>query len=173
MAQHVPVCAAAAQRRIPKHGLGEKEMLRAWLEFGRNTILGKTADLSEDGALHNPTRSNTSLAGIVKHLTTVEQHWFQVVLGGRDVPMPFDPQNPDGDWIVAEGEPLADLLARYREACRESDRIIEELDMGSTGAQTTGDYTLRWALCHVALDTGRHAGQADILREQWDGARGW
>lgn len=173
MAQHVPVCAEAVDRRIPKHGLGEKEMLRAWLEFGRKTVLGKTAGLSDADARHNPTRSNTSLAGIVKHLTTVEQHWFQVVLGGRDVPMPFDRQNPDGDWIVADTEGLADLVDRYREACRESDRIIDELDMDSTGAQTADDYTLRWALCHVALDTARHAGHADILREQCDGARGW
>ncbi|WP_165968072.1 DinB family protein [Saccharopolyspora elongata] len=173
MAQHVPVCADAPQRRIPKHGLGEKEMLQAWLEFGRNTILGKVAGLSEDGARYNPTRSNTSLAGIVKHLTTVEQHWFQVVLGGRDVPMPFDPQNPDGDWITSADESLPDLLARYREACRDSDRIIDDLELDSTGAQTADDYTLRWALCHVALDTARHAGHADLLREQWDGARGW
>lgn len=173
MAQHVPVCAEASERRIPKHGLGEKEMLRAWLEFGRNTILGKTAGLSDSDARHNPTRSNTSLAGIVKHLSTVEQHWFQVVLGGREVPMPFDPQNPDGDWIPTDAESLPGLLTGYREACQASDRIIDELDMDSTGAQTTGDYTLRWALCHVALDTARHAGHADILREQWDGTRGW
>lgn len=42
-----------------------------------------------------------------------------------------------------------------------------------SGAQTDGDYTLRWAITHVFGDTVRHAGQADILRELTDGKRGW
>ncbi|MEV5540632.1 DUF664 domain-containing protein [Saccharopolyspora shandongensis] len=48
--------------------------------------------------------------------------------------------------------------------------MIDDLELDSTGAQAADDYTLRWALCHVALDTARHA---DLLREQRDGARGW
>ncbi|MEU5847122.1 DUF664 domain-containing protein [Saccharopolyspora shandongensis] len=53
---------------------------------------------------------------------------------------------------------------------KHSDRIMDDLELDSPGAQAADDYTLRWALCHVALDTARHA---DLLREQWDGARGW
>lgn len=173
MAQHVPVSLEKPDRWIPKHGLGEKEMLQAWLQFGRDTIAGKLRDITDEGARFNPTRSATTLGGIVKHLTTVEQHWFHEVLGGVSTPMPFSPANPDGDWILESGESVPELLARYLEACRTSDGIIAELTLDSTGAQTVGDYTLRWALCHVALDTARHAGQADIIREQWDGERGW
>ncbi|WP_460962068.1 DinB family protein [Parasphingorhabdus pacifica] len=148
-------------------------MLRAWLQFGRDTVVGKVRGIADDGAEYNPTKSTTTLGGIVKHLTTVEQHWFQEVLGGARLPMPFGPDNPDGDWVVEDDETLSGLVTRYREACRTSDIVIADLALDSIGAQTAGDYTLRWALCHVTLDTGRHAGQADIIREQWDGERGW
>ncbi|GAB2678906.1 DinB family protein [Saccharopolyspora gloriosae] len=173
MAHHVPTCVGKPDRWIPKHGLDEKDMLRSWLRFGRDTIRAKVRGITADGAAYNPTRSSTSLGGIVKHLTTVEQHWFQEVLGGTTLPMPFGPENPDGDWVLGAGEDLPVLLERYDAACAASDAVIDELELTSTGAQTAGDYTLRWALCHVALDTARHAGQADIIREQWDGERGW
>ena len=32
--------------------------------------------------------------------------------------------------------------------------------------------TMRWVLVHMIEETGRHAGHADILREQIDGATG-
>jgi hypothetical protein len=32
--------------------------------------------------------------------------------------------------------------------------------------------TLRWVLVHMIEETGRHAGHADILREQLDGSVG-
>lgn len=65
------------------------------------------------------------------------------------------------------------MLDRYRAACAASDEVIGSLDLDSAGAQTTGDYTQRWAMAHVTMDTSRHAGHADLLRELLDGERGW
>jgi hypothetical protein len=31
---------------------------------------------------------------------------------------------------------------------------------------------MRWVLVHLIEETGRHAGHADILREQYDGSTG-
>jgi hypothetical protein len=83
--------------------------------------------------------------------------------------MPFGPDDPDGDWRMAEDDNNSTLLARYRTACDASDELIASLSLDSTGAQTTGDYTLRWAITHVTMDTSRHAGHADLLRELLDG----
>jgi len=116
--------------------------------------------------------SATTLAGVLSHLAIVERHWFGTVLGGGTPSMPFDTVRPDGDWDT-EGVTGTELLDDYRRACADSDTVISRTAMGSVGAQTDGDYTLRWALAHVFGDTVRHAGQADILRELTDGARGW
>ena len=35
------------------------------------------------------------------------------------------------------------------------------------------DVTLQRVIVHVIYDLARHAGHADIMREQYDGATGW
>lgn len=173
MALHVPVARHTAARRIPGHQLGEKDMLWAWLRFARATIEAKVTGLSESDLRARLVPSETSLGGLLAHLVTVEQHWFGMVLGGRDHTMPFGPEDPDGDWRVAEDDSVELLLSRYRVACVASDDVISSLQLDSFGAQLTGDYTLRWAMVHVTMDTTRHAGHADLLRELLDGERGW
>lgn len=173
MAHHVPVAARTDGRKIPAHQLGEKEMLTAWLRFARATVVAKAASLSESQLRHRFVDSPTTIGGILGHLVTVEQHWFHSVLGGVHVEMPFHAADPDGDWTVADDDTLDDLIRRYQTACAESDRVIESLPLDSTGAQTDDDYTLSWALVHVTMDTSRHAGHADLLRELLDGERGW
>ena len=172
MSHHVPTATRSPQREIPAHGIGEKEMAWAWLRFARATVEAKVAGLGDEPLARHLVPSPTTLAGILAHLTTVEQHWFSNVLGGQSLTMPFDEDLPDGDWVT-DGVGVATLLARYRGACAGSDEVIGALAMADTGAQETGNYTLRWALFHVLGDTMRHAGQADILREQTDGFCGW
>ncbi|MFE6780119.1 DinB family protein [Streptomyces sp. NPDC057702] len=173
MAHHVPVAPHTAERRIPRHQLGEKDMLWAWLRFARATVAAKATGLSEAQLRASLVPSATTVGGILTHLVTVEQHWFGIVLGGREHAMPFGADDPDGDWRVADDDDLDGLLARYRAACDASDEVIASLDLDSTGAQKTGDYTLRWAMMHVTMDASRHAGHADVLRELLDGERGW
>jgi hypothetical protein len=52
--------------------------------------------------------------------------------------------------VIAAGDPQAPLARRVR-----SQRL-----------------TLRWLLAHMTSETARHAGHADILREQIDGVTG-
>lgn len=173
MAHHVPVAAHTQERRIPGHRLGEKDMLWAWLRFARATVVAKATGLSPSQLRAKLVSSETSVGGLLTHLVTVEQHWFRVVLGGQEHSMPFGAEHPDGDWQVAEDDDLDTLLGRYHAACDASDEIIGSLELDGMGAQTTGDYTLRWAMVHVTMDTSRHAGHADLLRELLDGERGW
>lgn len=173
MAHHVPVAAHTQERRIPGHRLGEKDMLWAWLRLARATVVAKATGLSESHLRARLVPSETILGGLLTHLVTVEQHWFGIVLAGQERPMPFGAQDPDGDWRLPEDEDLDSLLDRYRAACGASDEVTGSLELDSAGAQTTGDYTLRWAMVHVTMDTSRHAGHADLLRELLDGERGW
>ena len=68
---------------------------------------------------------------------------------------------------------LKTLRADYRAACEASNEII--LSLGDADAAVTYDGSardLRWAILAVIEETARHAGHADILREQIDGKTG-
>lgn len=65
-------------------------------------------------------------------------------------------------------------MAAYRNACARSDEIVRacpELATMSKIAKPGEDKAvpLRVIVTHMIEETGRHAGHADILREQIDG----
>ena len=68
---------------------------------------------------------------------------------------------------------LRDLRAGSRAACATSNAIIRTIgnaDAAASGKGTGRD--LRWAMLAVIEETARHAGHADIIREQIDGQTG-
>ena len=70
---------------------------------------------------------------------------------------------------------MADVLLDYQQAIKESDRAIR--DVGDPEARLAipvegNRHTLRWVMAHMTSETARHAGHADILREQLDGTTG-
>ncbi len=68
------------------------------------------------------------------------------------------------------------MLADYREAVRRANQVIEACpDVTHPAPRPPGRRSapsMRWVLVHMIEETGRHAGHADILREQIDGATG-
>jgi len=63
----------------------------------------------------------------------------------------------------------------YRAAIEDSDRAIRtvgDTDAGFAVPVEGNRHTLRWVLAHMTSETARHAGHADILREQLDGTTG-
>jgi hypothetical protein len=40
------------------------------------------------------------------------------------------------------------------------------------GEERSADYNVRWVIVHMIEETARHAGHADIIREQLDGSTG-
>jgi hypothetical protein len=69
----------------------------------------------------------------------------------------------------------ARVLADYRAACEESDRIVVAAGDPDTPVALPVDgrhQSLRWVLAHMTSETARHAGHADILRELIDGTTG-
>src|SRR5262245_44447727 len=145
----------------------ELEQLVSTLEGLRDGILKKLAGLSEEDARRSTVDSGTNVAGLVQHLTFVESLWFEeVVAGGRATrgvrSMQVDPSVS-----------LRTLRTEYRAACAASNAIIA--DVGDPDAPVTRNgktHNLRWALLAVIGETSRHAGHADIIREQVDGTTG-
>src|SRR5690606_9480355 len=99
------------RRAEPPTVAGEREMLEAWLEFHRTTLLLKCEGLGPADLARRPLASSTmSLHGLVRHMADVERNWFQRVLGSSRDPRPiyWTRDDPEGDW---EGVDDADWAA--------------------------------------------------------------
>jgi uncharacterized damage-inducible protein DinB len=153
---------------------GERELLEGFLEYHRQVIRGKLRGLSEEDARRRLVPSSTTLIGLVKHAAAVERAWFQHYLGGR--PREEITGNARGDaasWDVSPGETIADVIAEYETSCAQSRQIAAGFALDHTVPQDRlGEVSLRWIYVHIIREHARHAGHADILREQVDGATG-
>ncbi len=156
-----------------------KDYLHDGLRWARTSVLGKLDGLSEYDVRRPLTRTGTNLLGLVKHLTLGEARYFGAVFD-RPYPDPIptfdDPgfDNRDHMWVT-ERESRTDIIAAYQRACEHADATIGALPIDTTG------YVPWWprpnvklfnVMVHVVIETNRHLGHADILREQLDGALG-
>jgi uncharacterized damage-inducible protein DinB len=145
----------------------ELEQLRAALDGLRAGVLKKLAGLSEEDARRSTVESGTNLAGLVQHLTFVESLWFEeVVAGGKAA-------RGDRSMQVDPSVSLRTLRSEYRAACAASNEIITAVGDADAPVTRSGkERNLRWALLAVIEETARHAGHADIIREQIDDQTG-
>jgi Protein of unknown function (DUF664) len=69
---------------------------------------------------------------------------------------------------------VAGVLADYQAACEQSRAAAAEHELDHVVPHDRlGSVSLRWILVHMVEETARHAGHADILREQTDGSTGF
>jgi Protein of unknown function (DUF664) len=145
----------------------EVEQLRAALDGLRAGVLKKLAGLSEEAARRSTVDSGTNLAGLVQHLTFVESMWFEEIVAGRKLTRGLRSMQVDPSVS------LRTLTAQYRAACAASNDIIAAIGDADAPVTRNGKTrNLRWALLAVIDETARHAGHADIIREQLDGTTG-
>ena len=124
------------------------------------------------------TSTGTNLLGLVKHSATWEARYFGEVFG-RPFPQPlprWDDEAADGtDLWVTEDETRGQIIGFYRRAWEHADATIDALAIDAPGHVPwwpRPDVKLFNVLVHILTETNRHAGHADILREQLDGAVG-
>lgn len=155
-------------RRTPFDLAGEKETLLRFLEYLRESIILKVEDLDDESARVSTVPSGTSLLGLVKHLTVVELTWFQYVLAGLQTSFPVDAIEPT--------DTVASVVDAYRSTIATNTVIVDTYDdldgLCARAFRTPEPLSLRWLLVHMVEETARHAGHADILREQIDGRTG-
>ncbi|MGC9669477.1 DinB family protein [Planosporangium sp. 12N6] len=151
----------------------EREVLEAFLDLYRTVVRRKLTGVNDDRVRQRLVPSSTTLAGIAKHLAAVEREWFQETLAQR----PSDRSGvPSGgsEWRVGSDETIAGLLADYEDACAQSRRTAARFGLDDRVPHPRlGQVSLRWIYVHMIEETARHAGHADILREQTDGAVGF
>ncbi len=144
----------------------ERATLVGFLDYLREAIAAKVADVPEPAVRTPGVDSGTNLLGLIKHVTAVERFYL---LGEpiSDLRRTFRP---------AKAETVEGLLERYRETVAEANEVVatwDDLTQPAPRAAGRGPAPARrWVLVHMIEETGRHAGHADILREQIDGATG-
>jgi uncharacterized damage-inducible protein DinB len=153
----------------------ERQILAGFLDQYREIIKRKVHGLTENQARARLVGSLTTLAGLLKHLAVAERSWFQRTLAG------LTPEqigaNASGrsaeSWQVADEETIADLIVEYDRACARSREIAADYELDHiVPHHRLGQVSLRWIYVHMIEETSRHAGHADILREQTDGSTG-
>jgi uncharacterized damage-inducible protein DinB len=161
-----------------------KTVLQHYLQMTRDGLIWKLDGLSERDARLPRTATGNNLLGVVKHCLNVEAGYFGPTFG-RAFPTPEElvpeeafQEDPQADWYAREDETKDGLIDLYRRVAAFADQTIEQLPLDAPGQvpwwRPGGqDVTLQRVIVHVIYDVARHAGHADIMREQHDGAIGW
>lgn len=169
---------ADAEEPTPQPSQTELALLHLHLADARDALIWKVEGLDEAERRRPMTPSGTNLVGLVKHMTWIEG-WYLCEFFERDRPRLAWEWEVDATWghhshLYAKPEETTDeLLAAYRATTAAADRTIEELGLDAVGRHWSGEsVSLRSMVLAVLVDTARHAGHSDIMREMIDGRTG-
>ena len=183
-------------RPEPPVAANEADTLLGYLDFQRATLEWKSRGLDEAGLRRTIASSAMTLAGLLKHMAYVEDHWFSGMLLDLPRMSPWDAVDwaatPDWEWESAAREPATAVRAQWNTSVERSRAVVRDAlsrasDATNTNDATTGDPlgllakcswpngerpSLRWILVHIIEEYARHNGHADLLREAVDGETG-
>jgi uncharacterized damage-inducible protein DinB len=161
-------------------GFEEKVILKTYLQDAREALLWKLEGLGEYDLRRPLVPTATNLLGLVKHVAAMDGEYFGLVFG-RPFPGGFpslaDDAPPNADMWATAGESSASLIDLYRRVWDHSDATIDALELDSPGlvpwwSEASRNTTLGRILVHMTVETQRHLGHADIVRELIDGEAG-
>jgi len=145
----------------------ERTQVEEFLDTNRDELVETVEGLTEEQARRRLVPSLTTPLGLLKHVTWAEQVWFHVGLAGRTREELGLPLENDPSWEVTEEDTVASVVAAYRRVCAEAREIAAPYTLDDLVTHNRrGPLTLRWLYLHMIEETARHAGHADILREQ-------
>jgi len=164
------------ERIGPPLRAGERETLRAFLDYHRATLAMKCDGLSDDD-LRRPSMppSTLTLLSLVRHMAEVERTWFRRVINAEDIPLRW---SDDGDFQAAYDASASTQSEAFEawqaevEHSRRIEREAESLDVIGYQASWGEDVSLRLVMLHLIHEYARHNGHADFLREAIDGTVG-
>jgi uncharacterized damage-inducible protein DinB len=150
----------------------ERTTLTGFLQRQRDLVAWKVREAPDETLRSARTTSGLGLHGIVRHLENVERSWFREVFAG-ETGLSYDWTDEDRDAEFKPGDDvrMQDLLRAYAEETRRCDAVIAAAP-SLDAVSVTREVSLRWIICHMIEETGRHLGHIDLLREQADGEVG-
>ena len=157
-----------------------KADLGRYLQRGRDALVWKLDGLSEYDVRRPLVPTGTNLLGLVKHVASVEAGYLGATFD-RPFPEPLpwldDDAEPNADMWATAAESREQIIGLYHRVWAHSDATIDALALDAVGhvrwwPADRNEVTLHRILVHMATETHRHAGHADIVRELIDGAAG-
>jgi hypothetical protein len=156
----------------------ERSGLLEYLAQQRYVLRLTAYGLTDEQAMATPSASPLSVGGLIKHVSSVESGWIDIVLQrGQDSGSEDD---YGVNFQIQPGETLAGVLEQYAAVADETEAVIAGIgDLGRAVPVPKGvpwfpddveAWSVRWVLLHLITETARHAGHADIVRESVDGA---
>ena len=156
----------------------ESEVIVGYLDLQLSSLRNAAHGLTETQARETPCRSTLSVGGLIKHATYV------MVGRRRDrVGETLDAAATADFWgsfALAEDETLEDALERFDAARTIFLDDVRSTDPGAAmtapaapwdGIDEPTPSVQRFELIHLVEELARHAGHADVIREQLDGAQ--
>jgi uncharacterized damage-inducible protein DinB len=167
---------APERANVPVSG-DERTQLDAWLDFQRATLLRKCDGLNAAQMKERPVEtSRLSLLGIVRHMTFVEQVWFETTFAGHDTSDYYKTEGDrDADFNDLDSAAVEEVIDLYLKSLHDSRRLsaAHSLDELATKPRRGREVDLRWIYVHMIEEYARHNGHADLIRELVDGATGY
>ena len=156
----------------------ETQTYRGYVAQLLESMRASAHGLSDDQARLSPLRSALSVGGLLKHVTFVF---------GKDLPAAQDPGAPDdwaeafyGSFVMRPEETLPEVIGRFDAMAASLDATLagdvdpdEEVEQPPApwyGITEPSAVRRRYHLVHIVEELARHAGHADIIREEIDGA---
>jgi uncharacterized damage-inducible protein DinB len=155
------------------------ETLAAHRHFLRFTVQG----LTDEQARLQPTASELTLGGLVKHVAHQEANWVRFILEGPEaIATPTDATGFEkwaAEFRLLPEETLDGVLAEYAEIAQRTDELVRTLpDLDAAHPLPEAPWfqpgavrSARRVFLHIVAETAQHAGHADILREAIDGQK--
>jgi len=157
----------------------QKETLHRYLRAQRASLLSKLDGLDEYDVRRPMTGTGTNLLGLVKHVASVEVGYFGDVFdrpSGIELPWFAEGAPDNADMWATADESREQIVELHQRCAAHSDATIDALPLDAVGNVPwwgeRGRVTLHQMLVHMTVETARHAGHADIVRELVDGAVG-
>ena len=153
---------------------GSTHELRAaftgFVDEHRAALYDSLDGLTEDEARRSLVPSRTTLLGLLKHVTFVERVWYDEAITGRTRREIGIAATPDRSFVLSRTDTITSVRADHREACAASRAATATLGLDDVVAGRGARPVWRIHL-HMVRELARHAGHADILREQVLAAR--
>ena len=144
-----------------------KVQLETFLDEHRAALRGCLDGLTEEQARRRLVASETTLLGLVKHVTYAERVWFGEAVTGRPRRELGLPPNAADAFILTGADTIDSVRRAHEEACEASRRAAAGLDLDDVlRGHRFGPLPLRWVYLHALREFAQHCGHADILREQ-------
>ncbi|MDQ0791156.1 DinB family protein [Streptomyces sp. B3I8] len=155
---------------------GERETLRAFLDYHRATLAMKCEGLTDEELRRRSSPPSTlTLLGLVRHMAEVERAWFRRVFEDHEAPMVWSEKIDFQAAYDASASTRVEAFTAWEaevEVSRRIEREAASLELAGYQPRWGERVSLRMVMVHVLLEYARHNGHADFLREGIDGTVG-